>query len=397
MLTRFKRISTNKIFVSKAEVKHTASKVIITLYIYNEERRTLFNRLKRLETMLFPSFKSYYSKSQGNKILSLRDKINLINQEKDLHFYDSLNVIKKSILESIQTDKNLLETIKEPKLRSEKLREIVDLEKKLKNILAIITISKDSSILKNSYLSLHDKFINKTLLEKEIATLAYYKLLLNLNKYKFEDKLISKLKPVISRIYNKEIEFNIVNIKAIYLNSDIFTQAISLKLENRNNGLLKVMKRFLYLVKLPKVKSLSERYAYIDIKKLWINKIKNLNLKSLNFSTKKDSINVLLDGLFSNSNFIDKAKPSIDLINPVLDNLRHKKMAGVRLEAKGRLTRRLTASRSIFKIRWKGSLKNVYSSYRGLSSVLLRGHVKSNVNYSIINSKTRNGAFGIKG
>jgi hypothetical protein len=72
-------------------------------------------------------------------------------------------------------------------------------------------------------------------------------------------------------------------------------------------------------------------------------------------------------------------------------------MAGVRLEAKGRLTRRLTASRSIFKIKWKGSLKNVYSSYRGLSSVLLRGHVKSNVNYSIINSKTRNGAFGIKG
>jgi hypothetical protein len=72
-------------------------------------------------------------------------------------------------------------------------------------------------------------------------------------------------------------------------------------------------------------------------------------------------------------------------------------LSGVRLEAKGRLTRRFTASRSVFKIKWKGSLKNVDSSYRGLSSVILRGHVKSNVQNSIINSKTRNGAFGIMG
>ena len=43
-------------------------------------------------------------------------------------------------------------------------------------------------------------------------------------------------------------------------------------------------------------------------------------------------------------------------------------MAGVRLEAKGRLTKRFTASRSVFKIKWKGSLKNIDSSYRGLSS-----------------------------
>jgi hypothetical protein len=72
-------------------------------------------------------------------------------------------------------------------------------------------------------------------------------------------------------------------------------------------------------------------------------------------------------------------------------------MAGVRLEAKGRLTRRFTASRSVFKIKWKGSLKNIDSSYKGLSSVILRGHFKNNVQYSIINSKTRNGTFGLKG
>jgi hypothetical protein len=72
-------------------------------------------------------------------------------------------------------------------------------------------------------------------------------------------------------------------------------------------------------------------------------------------------------------------------------------MAGVRLEARGRLTRRFTASRSVFKVKWKGSIKNLDSSYKNLSSVILRGHAKSNIQYTIINSKTRNGAFGLKG
>ena len=72
-------------------------------------------------------------------------------------------------------------------------------------------------------------------------------------------------------------------------------------------------------------------------------------------------------------------------------------MAGVRVEAKGRLTKRFTASKSVFKMRWKGGLKNVDSSFKGLSAVMLRGIFKSNVQYSLINSKTRNGAFGIKG
>jgi hypothetical protein len=61
------------------------------------------------------------------------------------------------------------------------------------------------------------------------------------------------------------------------------------------------------------------------------------------------------------------------------------------------LTRRFTASRSVFKVKWIGSLKNIDSSYKGLSSVMLRGHLKPNLQYSAISSKTRNGAFGLKG
>jgi hypothetical protein len=90
-------------------------------------------------------------------------------------------------------------------------------------------------------------------------------------------------------------------------------------------------------------------------------------MDSLATNMKTDSINDLLTGLFTKSNFSKKLevsgsdngkkyksheadlKPS--LVNYVLLLLKHKSMAGVRLETKGRLTRRFTASRSVFKIK----------------------------------------------
>jgi hypothetical protein len=39
----------------------------------------------------------------------------------------------------------------------------------------------------------------------------------------------------------------------------------------------------------------------------------------------------------------------------------------------------------------------VDSSFKGLSTVMLRGNVKSNVDYSLLTSKKRIGAYGIKG
>jgi hypothetical protein len=50
----------------------------------------------------------------------------------------------------------------------------------------------------------------------------------------------------------------------------------------------------------------------------------------------------------------------------------------------------------VFKVRWKGGLKNVDSSFKGLSAIMLRGDRKSNVQYSVLSSKNRNGAFGVK-
>ena len=40
---------------------------------------------------------------------------------------------------------------------------------------------------------------------------------------------------------------------------------------------------------------------------------------------------------------------------------------------------------------------NIDSSYKGLSSVLLRNKLSSNLQYTKLNSKTRIGSFGLKG
>jgi hypothetical protein len=72
-------------------------------------------------------------------------------------------------------------------------------------------------------------------------------------------------------------------------------------------------------------------------------------------------------------------------------------MGGIRLEIKGRLTRRYRADRAIYKLKWKGGLKNIESSFNKLSSIVYRGHFKPNVTYSIYKSKRRVGAFAVKG
>jgi hypothetical protein len=81
----------------------------------------------------------------------------------------------------------------------------------------------------------------------------------------------------------------------------------------------------------------------------------------------------------------------------IIDNLKYKHLTGFRIEANGRLTRRYTASRSVSKVIYKGNLLDLDSTYKGLSSVVLKGNLESNLQYTKLNSSTRIGSFGIKG
>jgi hypothetical protein len=265
VLTRFRRLVVNKVFVSKAELKHTGSKVIITLYVYNEERRALLNRLKKIEAVLFPSFN--LNETYKNKTLSLKKKLNMVKKE-NFSFLTTLEKCRKHIIEEINLKEEVLETINKFELKSKKILEIKTLKESVNKLLTVTTACENNPISYRYYREIHNKFVNKILLEKEIITLVYFKLLLSLNKSKFEDKFLLRLKPFIGKIYNKEVEFNIVNLKAIYLNSDIFTQAISLKLRNRNNRLLTVLRYFLHMIKLSKINLFKERFYHLNMRKL---------------------------------------------------------------------------------------------------------------------------------
>ena len=198
------------------------------------------------------------------------------------------------------------------------------------------------------YKKLLKKSLDKYFLHK------YYQQLVFINKSKFNYNYLQYLKKYLEKIYNKNVEFNLVNLRRFYLNSDILSESITLKIRKNRRKLLK--------------------YLNTLKRKVKIRNKKNLYYKPILNNANKE----YLEGV-------------------ILRDIKYKHVTGFRLETSGRLTRRYTASRSISKLRYKGNLLNIDSSYRGLSSVLLKGNLKSNLQYTKLKSKTRIGSFGIKG
>ena len=251
---------------------------------------------------------------------------------------------------------NLLLARNKIKTITQKGIEIVKRVRRHKNFLFRILKWND-----NNFINYENKFYNKYIKKvysKELLYLYYIKML-SLNTVKFKNWFLIGLKKVISKLYNKKVEFNFVNLKTIYLNSDIFSNAIAIKLKNRKNSLLPVLKKALTLVNIP---SINNVLSYDN-----------------NYVNNNDEQNKL------------------GTIKNILNTVKYKSVFGVRFEVAGRLSRRLTASRSVFKLRYKGSLKNIDSVYKNKPIAILRGNLKSNIQYTNVNTKTRNGAFGLKG
>lgn len=180
--------------------------------------------------------------------------------------------------------------------------------------------------------------------------------LINFNITKFNNLNLNLnnlgINSLIKKLYNKIIIMKLIQLKSIHLNSDVFSQAVALKLRDRKNKAIRVLRKaILQMVCIPTLHTLITFY----------NRIGGINK------------------------------------NNILNVIKQQIVSGVRFETKGRLTRRLTAMRAIFKYRYTGSLKNISSSLNRKSTTMLRGYVKSNLEYTIINSKTRNGSFGLKG
>lgn len=373
---RFKRLSTNRILVSKAELKHSGDKVIITVYLYNRQEKYHFNRYLSLNKIF--GFIKVKKKKDSLKNLLRKRKANLN--------------LTKNIL------KNVKNKVKLVMLRFLREKKIFFTKPFFSNIL-----SENLKLNENKYLK---NLVAKSLNEEMLCL--YLEQINTLNKSKFNNTYLRPFSNLIKKVYNKNVEFNLVNLKYLHLNSYIFTETLVTKLRNKKNRLLKVLKLALFKFKLPienKLVTFDEIYNRKRSKqnlklnnllkdpvfKLELNN-KDIIQKMLHMISKKDFF--IKDKLAKNSNLDVKGK---EVTKTILDIIKYKFVSGLRIEAAGRLTRRNTAARSLFKLRYKGNIRNLDCSYKGLSSVVLRGHAKPNVQYTKLKSKLRIGSFGIKG
>jgi hypothetical protein len=270
---RLRSKSMNKIFASKAEIKHTNNKAILTVYVYNREKISLLKKIKRLN-------KSFY-----NKV-----KLLIYENKKILGFYNP----------------------------------------------------EDSNIIYNKSI--------KALLYRNLKLLRKYKLRLSLNRYKFEEKLLYKLKNFVIKYYNKKVEFNIVNIKSVVFHTDFFTKMLTSKLLNRRGNILSKMDTILNKAVLPKVNTIVERSLEKKSFHSLENKYKYLNLS---FILNNNNLSELLNKLYYNIivDYNNLNKDYFRIYEIIFNSINYKNMSGIRLEAKGRLTKRYRADRAVFKVR----------------------------------------------
>ena len=338
---RFRRSSVNRMLVSKIELKHISDIVIINVYVYNRQTKYYFKKMMKKAKRAFFVLKR---KRVGRKIRLVKFK--------------SLKVLRR-----VKMEKNLL----------------------------LKTLGWSNNNFINYDLSYYKFFIKRSLRKEMLYT--YYKQIKYVSNTKFRNIYLTHLKSLIEKIYLKKVEFNIVKLKYIHLDSSIFTNLISVKLRDRKNRIFKVLKRFFRKIRISYVDNL-DILANIGNKKIHDFKIKNV----FNSNTENKAINKnTLESVANNILPTTLQKKPLSVGRCVLDSVKHKLIDGIRVEGSGRLTKRLTAQKAIHKVRYKGNLRNKDSTYKKLSSTILIGHKKSNVQNTKLNSKGRLGSFGLKG
>lgn len=352
-------------------------------------------------------YKGDYIRYQSNDIV-INNKSFIIyksrNNKNILYSKDRINKL-------INVDNNYLKLFKlSSKLKTNNIRVINNIMYKY----ICLYISNMYNINNNSYIrnKLHmlyeiyynifyNSFKNKFLIQQYYTIFNLYRLHINNVKLK---QLLPGLKLLLNNVYNKDIELNLVKLKYLHLNSDIYMESILVKLRKKSSKLLRILKKSLMLIKIPKK-------IHIDKIKLVkpvnvISKFKGLNINNY-ISNTKDKINQVLCNIYLNKYYVNNK----DIFNTdIFNSIKYKWVTGVKLEAKGRLTRRYTASRSLFKSRYKGNLRNLDYMNVSTTSVknekdilqtpslhMVRNQVKPNIQYTMNNSKKRIGTFGIKG
>nr|YP_009629609.1 ribosomal protein S3 [Lecanora cinereofusca]QBP39494.1 ribosomal protein S3 [Lecanora cinereofusca] len=286
---RVRRLSTNRILISKPELKHTSDKVIVIIYAYNRQKKYYLNKMKRVASI------------------------------------DNIDSI-------------LPDDVKEV---------LIELNGPWPSNLKLQTLTKKILMIR-SKVKKHQDIALKTLVKK----VCYNKF----DNHKTKDS--KDRTAVYAEIYNRKRKLQ--NIKM----DDIISDSLDIQVNDSS-----------------KVELQNE-----DILELSLSKI-----GSSEFLTKLKDYRSCLTSNDTCLNY------PLFMANTIIKLIKHKYVSGIRIQAAGRLTRRNTAARSVFKLRYKGNIKNMDSSYKGLPSVLLRGYAKSNLQFSKSKSRIRIGSFGLKG
>jgi len=83
----------------------------------------------------------------------------------------------------------------------------------------------------------YKKFVKKSL--KRLFIYTYYRRLIYVNKSRFNYTYLQYIKDKLQVLFNKNIEFNFINLKYFYLNSNILSESILLKIRKNRRRLMR--------------------------------------------------------------------------------------------------------------------------------------------------------------
>ena len=366
----------NHYFNLKRKIKINKDKNILFNYSAIIYKELFINNINREYSMSLVKKQHLYISKRKKLLIKWKNKLNLkkniFNKNKYFNYALSLKRIFVSFPKIKHTNNKVSILINI--FNKEKIYLKVKLNK-LKSII-LTKIYINDSINNKNYSNNKVKFNNVLFIKKILLNILKTKTInilfkrnylakLYINNFKFNNTNLINLKNIIYKVYNKEINIYITNIKYIYLDNSIFIESLTRKLNNRKKRVLRVLKQGLHIVKLANINT-------------------NILLK----------VNTFLKNSIKESMFINIIYNNIEYKN-IIRNLKNIHVIGINLEAKGRLTRRMTASRSVYKIRSKGTLKNIYNYYYNISSSLIKGTLSPNISSSKNESKNSNGAFGM--
>ena len=471
-----RRLSINKILTSKPQLKHTNDQIIITIYTYNRQKIYYLNKLKKIASLdimdtLLPNF----IKEKILKSNTPPDFVNKVDWPSNI----KLKTIKNKGLDilafnsKIKQQESNISINMDAIARANAANDSIHIDRNA-------DISYGKCIYNEKFYSFYKNYAAKSLREEILSI--YIRQLIHFNKSKFDQRFILPLVDLVQKIYNINIQFNIVDLKYIYLNSYIFSETLMTKLKNRKNNIIKVLDKSLWLFTVPDMDKLAvyndiytreKRLQNLKANSFTNNEAFNLNtnndrknlqllfndnsetLKVNTINSKqslkinsdndllrelaphpcdKDGVDSLLSIVYTsrgmdifknyktskhvnnicntcNGISVENQKQAIfaptfinltssdythDRQKKVFKNIKNVDVTGIRIEAAGRLTKRNTAAKSVFKLRYTGNIKDMDSSYKGLSSVTLRGFAKSNLQHTKSESYIRIGSYGMK-